>query len=271
MTRPRAILLAIAIAGCPKGARREDAPRPLDAGAADVATTVDAAPPPLPPRPIGPYQVPLDPQSKRGVYYVVPRSRKTPARLLANLHGVCNPPGYACGYWVQAAADRGFLVCPEGNSRCGPNGPPTWDQPFPKFDTDLERAVAEIEKQYPGEISREGAVLTGFSLGAYAAAHIARAHPGRWPHLVLTEANVALDAKDLRKAGVLAVAMIAGERGSQAAGAKATVAKLTREGFPARYWSMKDAGHHYSADIDEIMAEAIDFVIEKKGQRDAGE
>ena len=33
------------------------------------------------------------------------------------------------------------------------------------------------------------------------------------------------------------------------------------QGFPARLWVMKGAGHHYSADIDTIMAEAIAFVL----------
>jgi hypothetical protein len=260
MMRPTAWLIVAAIAGCPKAkdpkrAVADASPTPI----ADAAIEAAAPLPPPEPRPIGPYQIPFD--GKRGVYYVVPKSRKTPARLLANLHGVCNPPGYACGYWVQSASERGFLVCPEGNSHCGPNGPPTWDQPFPKFDTDLERAIAEVDAHYPGEISREGAVLTGFSLGAYAAAHIARAHPGRWPYLILIEANVALDAADLRKAGVRAVAMIAGEIGNQAAGERQTVAKLEKQGFRAKYWVMKGAGHHYSGDIDTIMSEALDFVL----------
>ncbi len=208
-------------------------------------------------RPIGPYEVPLD--AKRAVFFVVPHHPGR-ARLLANLHGVCNPPGYACGYWVNAAADAGFLVCPAGNSTCGANGPPTWTEPVAKMDDDLERAIALIDAKYPGEIDRDGAILTGFSLGAYAAAQIARAHPGRWPYLVLNEANVDLDASWLRAAGVRAVAMLAGERGAMIAGEKRTVAKLEKQGFPARFWTMKDAGHHYSADIDALMAEAIAFV-----------
>ncbi|MBS2019490.1 MAG: hypothetical protein JST00_41895 [Deltaproteobacteria bacterium] len=192
----------------------------------------------------------------------MPDRRRDDHRLIANLHGVCNPPGYACGYWVSSAAARGFLVCPEGNSRCGgPEGPPTWTEPQPKMDADLEKAIAVVEAAYPGEIRREGAILTGFSLGAYAAATIARTHPGRWPYLILTEADVPLDATQLRAAGVLGVALIGGERGSQVAGQKRTVDKLVKQGFHAKLWVMKGAGHHYSADIDTIMSEAMDFVL----------
>lgn len=232
--------------------------------AAAAPPAASAAPPPAP-RAIGPFEVPFE--GKRNVYYVAPR-RPGPARLLANLHGVCNPPGYACGYWVEAAAARGFLVCPEGNSRCGgAAGPPTWTQPVTKTDADLERAVAAVEARHPGEVDRGGAVLTGFSLGAWAAVRIARAHPARWPYLVLTEADVPLDAKSLRAAGVRAVALIAGEKGTQIGGMRRTAEHLARGGFPARFWVMRGAGHHYSADIDAIMAEALDFVL---AEGDAG-
>lgn len=213
----------------------------------------DAAPPP--PKEIGPFELPFAAQRK--VYYV--RARKDGrARLLANLHGVCNPPGYACGYWVRAASETGVLVCPEGNARCGAS--PTWKQPFGAFDDDLERAIAVVDAAHPGEIDRDGAILTGFSLGAYAAADIARRHPGRWPHLILTEADVPLDEAQLRKAGVRAVALLAGERGSQIAGAKRTADRLASRGYPAKLIVMKGAGHHYSADIDALMEEAITFV-----------
>jgi hypothetical protein len=171
-------------------------------------------------REIGPYQLPFLP--KRNVYFVVSKSTKTPARLVANLHGVCNPPGYACGYWTESGSKVGFLICPEGNATCGAGGPPTWTEPHAKMDDDLEKAIAVVEQEYSGQISREGSILTGFSYGAYAAATIARTHPGRWPYLILTEANVPLDASWLRTAGVKAVVLIAGEIGSQIAGERAT-------------------------------------------------
>lgn len=233
---------------------------PVDAS---VDASVDAAVEASVERAIGPYTLPFD--AHREVYYVVAKSTRRPARLLANLHGVCNPPGYACGHWVKSASELGFLVCPEGNTTCGPKGPPTWKEPVAKMDEDLERAVAIVMEQHPGEITREGAVLTGFSLGAYAAARIARAHPGRWPYLILTEANVPLDAASLRAAGVRAVALVAGEIGTQIAGERRTAAALEKAGFPARLWVMKGAGHYYSADVDAIMGEALAWVLSDGG------
>ena len=235
-----------------------DAAPPSDAGIADARAPVT--------REIGPFETPLDDKGKRKVYYAITASAKPGGtRLLANLHGVCNPPGYACGYWIGTAAECGFLVCPEGDGHCGGEyNPPTWTGGTARMDEDLERAIEIVLARHPGEVVREGAILTGFSRGAYAAVEIARRHPGRWPYLILNEADVALDAKSLEASGVKAVALIAGEYGSQVAGERATVKRLTAQKFPAKLWVMPKAGHFYSADIADIMREAIAFVLAER-------
>jgi hypothetical protein len=78
---------------------------------------------------------------------------------------------------------------------------------------------------------------------------------------VLAEADVALDPTALRAAGVRAVGLLAGEFSPAHRGERRTVAALERAGFPARLWVMRRAGHYYSADIDALMAEALDFVL----------
>jgi hypothetical protein len=209
------------------------------------------------PRAIGPFEIPF--AKGRNVYYVVPSSRDKPQRLLANLHGMCNPPGYACGYWSHAASEAGFLVCPTGNSTCGHAmfDAPTWTESYAKMDEDLERSIATVDSANPGEMSREGAILTGFSKGGYAAPEIARLHPGRWPLLLINEADVSVSVASLRAAGVVAVAFVAGEKSGSVAGERATVSRLTKAGYPAKLWVMPGAGHYYSANIDDIMHEAI--------------
>jgi hypothetical protein len=174
---------------------------------------------------------------------------------------MCNPPGYACGYWLGAGTDEGFMVCPEGNTRCGASGPSSWDESFAAMDKDLEAAIAVVDAAHPGEITREGSILTAFSRGAYAAPVIASMHPGRWPYLILAEADVTLSAAALRAAGVKAVVLLAGEWGTQIKGEKETVKRLQAEKFPALFLTMEKAGHYYSADIDELMRRAITFVL----------
>jgi poly(3-hydroxybutyrate) depolymerase len=151
--------------------------KPLASDAAPDPNPVALPPPVLPPREIGPYEIPF--RAKRSVYYALPVSREKSQRLIANLHGVCNPPGYACGYWVPSASQHGVMVCPRGNGECAP-GVSTWNEPVAKIDQDLEDSVAAVDAAHPGEIRREGAFLTGFSLGASVAPTIAKSHPGRW-------------------------------------------------------------------------------------------
>jgi len=239
------------------GARLPGAPPSASVAASAVATGV----PSEHRGPLEPLAIPFGPD--RTAYVVLPRRRDGAARLIAGLHGVCNPPEYACGYWIEAAAQRGLLICPTGNARCGPamGRAPTWTQSAPKIDVDLEAAIAAVEQAHPELATRDGAILMGFSRGAYAAVKIAAAHPGRWPHLVLIEANVSISAASLGQAGVRSVALIAGERSGQLRGQRRTAEQLVREGFAAKLWVMPGAGHHYSADIDTIMAAALDFVV----------
>ena len=155
-----------------------------------------------------------------------------------------------------------MLVCPTGNAECAEvPGAPTWEEPFAKIDEDLEASIAKVSARYPDEISREGAILTGYSRGAYAATSIAARHPGRWPLLVLNEADVELSLRMLQWSKVRAVALIAGEWGNQIAGERKNVDELAAQGFPIRLWVMPKAGHAYSANIEDIMREAIAFVL----------
>ncbi|MGZ3456261.1 MAG: hypothetical protein ACXVEF_42045 [Polyangiales bacterium] len=262
----KALALALFFAGC------AEAPRPSAQPAPSVATSIPA-PAPTPsaiasaPAPAvsaaptirkdtGPFEMPF--AEKRTVYWLAPHAPGK-QRLMAMLHGVCNPPGYTCGLWADDAKDLGFLVCPTGNGSCGKAmyDAPTWSEPDTAIDGDLEASIAAVDKVVPGELARDEAILLGFSKGAYASVKIATAHPGRWPYLVLIEADAKVNADQLKKAGVRAVAFLAGEIGTQVAGEKKSVASLTAAGFPAKLWVMPKAGHHYSNDIGTLLREAV--------------
>jgi pimeloyl-ACP methyl ester carboxylesterase len=199
----------------------------------------------------------------RSAYVVLPRDPSRPARLLAMLHGVCVPPSYVCGGWKETAADVGLLVCPTGNTTCGPEGTggPTWEEPFAAMDMDLEQSIEATRRNVSPRVDRRGAVLGGFSRGAYVAVILAVRHPGRWPYLVLNEADVELTVPMLTNAGVKAVALIAGEWGAQVGGERKTVDALAREGYPARLWVMPKVGHAYSSNIDGIMGEVLEYLL----------
>lgn len=90
---------------------------------------------------------------------------------------------------------------------------------------------------------------------------IARRHPGRWPYLVLIEANVSLPADVLRASKVRAVALVAGEQGSEIAGMRKTHTRLEQEGFPSKLFVMRRTGHLYSDDMEQVMHDALEFVL----------
>jgi pimeloyl-ACP methyl ester carboxylesterase len=199
---------------------------------------------------------------------VLPHSLDRPARLLVMIHGVCTPVSYVCGAFKGVAADNGLLICPVGNTTCGSEGtgPPSWEEPFAAIDDDVEASIKALGGHAPG-FSREGSVLMGFSRGGYAAVILAVRHPGRWPLLILNEADVELTLPMARAAGIRAVALIAGEWGNQLEGERKTADTLTADGVPARLWTMPKAGHFYSTDIDVIMKEALEFVLAHEHDR----
>jgi len=209
----------------------------------------------------------------RSIYYALPHASAdagAPARLVAHLHGICHPPSYSCGKWLGAAVDHGALVCPTGNARCGDAGfsPPSWEAPTWEelvriMDGDLERAIGKVNGRHRGALRREGAILTGWSRGGFAAPVIARAHPGRWPYLVIIEANAPLSVASLRAAGVRGVALLAGEQGTELAGMRKTASELEAGGLHARLFVMTGTAHAYSADIDDLMRQALEFVLER--------
>lgn len=249
----------------------------MASASASASSIAPAAPLPLSARTDGARELPLT--ADRAVYYarpLAPARGGPPWRLVAHLHGICHPPSYSAGKWLGAAVGAGVLVTPTGNARCGDPtlGPPSWEAPtwaelVTIMDADLERSIAKVEARHPGSIRRAGAVLTGYSRGAFAAPVIARSHPGRWAYLVLIEANVTLSAASLRKSGVRAVALLAGEWGTELPGERKTEAELVQAGFPARLFVMPRVGHQYPDDMDRIMGEALDFVLSH--ERDAGD
>lgn len=250
---------ALALADAPAAADAAAEAAPADPGVGDAA--------PAPVEVDGPHELALEPG--RSIYYAFPRGGARPLRLVAHLHGVCGGPPYACGKWLSAGVEVGAVVCPTGNARC-PDSPasvlpsweaPSWSELVAIMNKDLEASVAKVEAKHRGSICRDGAVLTGYSRGAYAAAVIARQHKDLWPYLVLIEANVSLTAASLRAAGIHAVALVAGEQGDQIGGMRATVEALDKDGFPARLFVMKKTGHLYSEDMELVMRDALAYVL----------
>ena len=267
MAAVRALIALLVVAAC--HAPRSDTPPPkaeteteTDAGTeTGTATATATATATVPQRAkIGPFESAM--LDNRTVWWALPRAEDG-HRLIAHLHGQCAPPVYSCGSWIDAGADYGYLVCPTGNEHCNDSGigPAMWDESFALMDSDLERGVAVVERKTDGGIDRDGAVLTGFSRGGWAAIDLVRRHPGRWPYLVIIEADVTINKAYLDASKVRAVAMIAGEHGTELAGERKSVDAMKDAGYPAELFVMPGTAHLYSKNIDDIMRQALAFVL----------
>lgn len=129
------------------------------------------------------------------------------------------------------------------------------------MDDDLEASIAKVQAKHPNALRRDVAVLTGYSRGGFAVPIIASRHPKRWPYLVVIEADATLTPDGLKRAGVVAVALVAGELGDQIAGMRKSADDLTAAGFPARLFVMPKTGHPYSSNMEDIMQAALAFVL----------
>jgi pimeloyl-ACP methyl ester carboxylesterase len=195
----------------------------------------------------------------RPVWYALARAEDN-HRLVAHLHGQCAPPVYSCGQWLDAGVDFGTMVCPTGNEHCNDSGigPAMWDESFALMDQDLEKGIAVVRRKTG--LSREGAILTGFSRGGWAAIDLVRRHPGRWPYLVIVEADVTINKAYLEASKVRAVAMVAGELGTELPGERKSVEQMKADGYPAELFVMPHTAHLYSTNIDDVMRRALAFV-----------
>jgi hypothetical protein len=198
----------------------------------------------------------------RAILYVRPAVEAPFARLIVGIHGVCTPPSFVCGSWARAASAHGLLVCPTGDDVCEASpGGPTWSEPAQEVEADIERSVAVVVERTGARFSRDDAVLYGFSRGGYLAPQIVVRHPGRFRYLVVNEADPTLDPAALRLAGVRAVALFAGEWGQMVEASKRNAERLEAGGVPARLWIMRKVSHWYSDDIDDLMREALAWLV----------
>lgn len=193
-----------------------------------------------------------------GVAYA-PKDSETPRPAIVFLHGMWASPEDSCGAFESAATPFGFLVCPRGNAPLGEGK--MWAGTYREAARSIHAALDASEALAPGKLERrQGGTLLGFSNGAYFAAEVACAEPGRWSGLVLMSMKLDLDPKRLVSAGVKRVVLAAGDRD----GARISMERLARTldgaGVEARYASLGDVGHAFPADMDARMCSAIAWV-----------
>ncbi len=189
-----------------------------------------------------------------------PADTAGPRPAIVYLHGMWASPEDSCPLFETAATPFGFLVCPRGNAPLGDGtmwaGTPADAAHSVRAALDAAAALA------PGKLDRSGdGTLLGYSNGAYFAAALARAEPGRWTSLVLMSMKLDLDPGPLRAAGVRRVVLAAADRDGARASMEALARRLDSGGLQARFMSLGPGGHEFPpSDLGRSMCEAIAWV-----------
>jgi predicted esterase len=195
-----------------------------------------------------------------GVAYP-PADTSAPRPAIVYLHGMWASPEDSCGYFERSATAFGFLVCPRGNAPLGDGK--MWTGTYATVAPSVHAALDAAAKQGPGTLDRSGGgTLMGYSNGAYFAAEVAMAEPGRWTGLVLLSMRLELDVARLHAAGVRRVVLAAGDKDAARTSMKALAEKTDAAGLPTRFISLGPGAHELPSDTDARMCDAVAWVRE---------
>lgn len=180
--------------------------------------------------------------------------RRSPPLVL--LHGVCGEPRNACGAF--AGLGSGDLICARADLAC-PAGGALWSGgagALHRIEAAVERAAAEgrFDKAAPR-------ALAGFSQGAYVALRAARNAPGRYPSVLLIGAFVKPSRAELESAGIVRLALAAGDLDGAARTMRETARSLQVQGFDAQYISLGRVGHTYVPDERHKLERAVEWTL----------
>jgi predicted esterase len=197
-------------------------------------------------------------QGPWGVAYP-PADATAPRPAVVFLHGMWAGPEEACPLLREAASRFGFLVCPRGNTPF--DAGVMWSGTAADAAGPVRAALDEAARMAQGKLDRAAdGTLIGYSNGAYFAAELARAQPGRWPGLVLIGMKLDLDPARLRAAGVRRVVLAAGDQDETRPSMQALAQRFDDGGLPSRFIGLGPGGHAFPPDMPARMCDAIAWV-----------
>lgn len=201
----------------------------------------------------------LDVGGKRPAWYHPPRAEAAKRPVTVFLHGMCALPEWECPVF-EGAASSTWLLCPPGPASCEGSGA-MWVGKTATLSRRIDKSLDLLVGSAGDRVDTARRTLVGYSLGAPAALRVALASPGRWQRMMLVNAGTEPSARDLAKAGIVRIALVAGEHDQTAGKAKRTARKLAAAGIEARYFSMGKVGHYFDASSRERLQESLDWTL----------
>ena len=182
----------------------------------------------------------------------------TPMPIVMMLHGACGDPHTQCDYWSDGGREGAWLLCPGGNVSCGDNY--DWRGSGERKAAHLDDVRAKLRSEHGAQVALGEDILIGFSRGAFAARDIAYARPGQYRGLILIGAHMKPDAQRLKASGIERVVMASGDKDGARGTMVLATALLNKGGLDAKFVSLGDIYHQLPADLDQVVADAIDWI-----------
>ncbi len=187
-----------------------------------------------------------------------PPAMKAESRPLSvvYLHGMRGRAANGCPWFRGGASEQGWLVCPEA-IEAQPDGSWSWGADVFKQAPVVEGALRAARAN---GASSEPGIAVGFSQGSYVALDLVKARLAKFRGLVLLGAELHPNAKTLKDAGVVRIALGAGQYDHVAhASLMDEATRLSNEGIETRFFDLGRVGHTYAVEDTKILNDAIAF------------
>lgn len=184
--------------------------------------------------------------------------------VLVAAHGRDDVPEPLCEMWRGVVGERAFVVCPRGIASQTKPGSFTYAS-HEALSEEIEAAVAALRAKYPDHVDGGPLVYSGFSLGSFQGVRVVSGDPANTPRVVLIEGGHDPWNDDLIQAfadgGGQRVLFVTGQAVNQQRSER--VAKeLADAGIAARVVHAEGAGHVYTGEVRDRIAEAFDWVVD---------
>ena len=172
------------------------------------------------------------------------------------LHGMRGRAANGCPWFRGGASEQGWLVCPEAIEQ-QPGGSWSWGADVFKQAPIVEGALRAARES---GASSEPGIAVGFSQGSYVALDLVKAHLASFRGLVLLGAELHPNAQRLKDAGIVRIALGAGQMDSLAyASLREEAVRLSNEGIETRFFDLGRVGHTYVVEDTKVLDDAIAF------------
>jgi hypothetical protein len=207
-------------------------------------------------------QLPID--NRKPAWLSVPIGATHKRPILVAAHGRDDYPQPLCEMWRGIVGDRAFVVCPTGIPSQNLAGAFTYAS-HDALSDEIEDAVGALRAKYPDHVDDGPIVYSGFSLGSYQGVRVVSKDPSTTPRVILIEGGHDPWNDDLIQnfadGGGQRVLFVTGQAINQQRSER--VAKeLTDAGIASRVVHADGAGHVYTGEVRERIAEAFDWVVE---------